>query len=95
MSERRKQVSRQCKAVAHMARAIATVYADYEKLFGEDGGPGDSLVDMKGEDTAALMQVFGDILNGMDSVTDADDWMAPVFEAAQRMWPRRSRACLS
>lgn len=92
--ERRKQVAQQCRAVAHMAGAIARVYSDYERLFANDqlDDALDSLVEIKGEDSAELMQILGDILNGMDAATDEDEWMTPVFEAANSMWPRQKVA---
>lgn len=86
MDDKRKQVAAQCKVVAHLATAIAGVYRDYEKMF--EAGIAESLIEPVGKRTAALMEKFGDILNGMDAVTEDDDWTAPVFEKAHQLWPQ-------
>ena len=74
------QVAAQCRVVAHLARAIATVYADKALLF--EAGDAPSILAMNDAASYDLMQTLGDVLNGMDAVTDEDDWVAPVFAAA-------------
>ena len=88
MSEQRvfvEQVADQCAAVAHMAKSIAGVYSDYAEAFRT--GHLDKCAPQVGKRTAELMERLGDILNGMDAVTEEDDWITPVLEEAQRLWP--------
>lgn len=82
-----KQVSEQCKAVACMAASIARVYQDYAVMF--QAGYGPALLEPVGKRTAELMELLGDILNGMDAVIDEDEWMDPVFQRAQALWPSK------
>lgn len=87
--EKRKQVAAQCRAVAHMAKALAQVHSDKAIII--DHGPY-SPIDFVGKQTAHLMEVLGDTLNGMDAIDpDEDDWMTPVFREAQRLWPDAPR----
>ena len=85
--EKRMQVAKQCRAVAHMATAMAAVHSDYARMF--DGGvPAmDDIADIVGKRTAFFMEQLGDMINAMDAVVDEDDWVTPVFEEAQRRWP--------
>lgn len=87
--ERRKatpqQVALQCKVVASLARSIADIHDDYQKMM-EAGDPG-ALAQITGERTADFMETFGDMLNDMDAVDPADDWMVPVFDAAHELFP--------
>ncbi len=87
MDDKRKQVAAQCRAVAHMARTISEVYDDIAKM--HESGPGgwDELTEIRGQRTAELLEELGDILNGMDAVTDEDAWVHPILEEAQRRWP--------
>lgn len=86
MDEKQKQVADQCRAVAHMATALAQVHSDYAKMF-EAGGPVLNLTETVGKRTAHFMETLGDWLNGMDAVTQEDEFMAPIFREAQRLWP--------
>lgn len=81
----RKQVTDQCRVVAHLAKAIAGVHADLAATF-EDGAFG-QIIPMVGARTAAWMEILGNMLDGIDAVTEDDDWTAPVFEESQRRWP--------
>lgn len=83
--EKRKQVSAQCSAVAHLATALAQVCNDYAVMFAGDAMKG--LEDQVGKRTARQMEVLGDILNGMDAVSEDDDWLTPIFEKAHELWP--------
>ena len=84
--EKHKQVSDQCRVVAHLATAIAQVHTDKAALFAENGAP--SLVDRVGKHTAYLMETLGNILNGMDAIDeDEDDWTYPIFREAHRLFP--------
>lgn len=80
-----KQVADQCRAVRHMAEALAKLHDDYAIMF--DSGAAENLVDQVGKRTAGLMETLGDILNGMDAVTEEDDWITPIMHEAQRRWP--------
>jgi hypothetical protein len=79
------QVSKQCRAVAALARNLAEVHEDYAGLFGP-GSPS-TIADMVGRRTAAFMETLGDMLNGMDAVDENHAWMTPVFAEAHRRWP--------
>jgi TRAP-type uncharacterized transport system substrate-binding protein len=81
-----KQISDQCRVVAHMARALAEIHDDYATIFvSGDKGPED-IADLVGKRTASLMETLGDILNGMDAVTEEDEWTHPIFREANRLW---------
>lgn len=87
-SEKRDQVAAQCRAVAHMATALAHVHSYKAELFA--GGYADSLIELVGNSTASFMETLGDMLNGMDAVDSSeDDWMIPIFEEAHRLWPQK------
>lgn len=83
--ENRRQVADQCRVVAKLAENIAQIYRDYAKMF--DAGVAVELLGQVGERTASQMETLGDILNGMDAVSEEDTWMVPIFETAQRLWP--------
>jgi len=83
--EKQMQVAKQCEAVAHLATALAQVSTDYAKMF--KACPVGHLVEQVGQRTAHQMEVLGDILNGMDAITDKDKWLDPIFAEAQRLWP--------
>lgn len=88
MDEKRQQVADQCRAVAHLAKAIWEVYSDKAKIFASDDKGPDKLVDLVGKWSAGHMERLGDILNGMDAVEEGDDWMIPIFEKAHRLFPQ-------
>ena len=89
VDEKREQVAKQCEAVVHLAKALAEVTGHKAAMF--RSGKLDELIEMVGNRTAYQMQLLGDILNGMDAVDDEEDgWLAPVFEAAQQMFPQPS-----
>jgi hypothetical protein len=85
--EKRKQVALQCKAVAHLAKAVADVYDHRAMRLEINAVVGD--VDLIGKWSANAMEVLGEMLNGMDAVDESDDWMKPVFREAQRLWPQQ------
>lgn len=89
VDKKRAQVAKQCEAVAYMATALASVNTDFAKMF--RAGHMDDLIEQVGPRTAHLMEVLGDILNGMDAVDKKDKWLDPVFEQAHRFWPTRER----
>lgn len=80
---KREQLIKQCDAVRHMAEAIARIHGDYGKMF--RSGAADQLIDQVGKRTARLMETLGDVLNGIDAVTEEDDWLKPVFKNTQRL----------
>lgn len=83
--DKRKQVADQCRVVAHLATALAQVNSDYAKMF--DEGQASDLLEMVGKRTARHMELLGDILNGMDAVTEDDSWIDSIFERAHELWP--------
>lgn len=86
IDEKRQQVVDQYRAVAHLASTLATVHSEIGEAI--TAGPSDDLLDIRGNRSAHIMEVLGDILNGMDAVDDGEDkWMAPIFERAQKMFP--------
>lgn len=85
-AEKQAQVSAQCRAVAHLARALAQVHEDKARLL--DLPQAYPPVDFVGKSTARYMETLGDILNGMDAVDEKEDaWLDPIFREAQRLWP--------
>lgn len=84
-----RQVADQCRAVAHMATVIADVHSDLAKLFAAGGGAPADIAGSVGERTARLMEYLGDVLNGMDAVSEEDEWTAPIFAEAHRLWPAK------
>jgi hypothetical protein len=82
---KRKQVAEQYRVVVHLANALACVHQDLIPLIQD--GCGDELLDLRGERSARIMEVLGDILNGMDAVTEEDNWTAPIFDGAHKRWP--------
>lgn len=85
----RNHIVQQCKAVAHLATALAQVHSDKAEIIaaGSSLYSDSALLEMIGRNTAAYMEKLGDILNGMDAMTEEDDWLDPVFEEAHRRWP--------
>lgn len=84
----KEQVIAQSRVVAHLAKQIAIVHEQTSDAYNSvDMSP--TLIDLVGNRTASAMEALGDILNGMDAVDDDEDgWTAPVFEAAQKLWPQ-------
>lgn len=80
------QVVAQYRVVAHMARALAQVHEDIAGLM--EAGGGLSLTEMWGERSASIMDTLGNILNGMDAVSEDDEWVNPIFAEAHRRWPQ-------
>lgn len=87
MDERQEQMIAQCKAVAHMASALAEVYRMKAEAYALREQEPD-FVELIGKWSASHMETIGNILNGMDAIDeDEDDWIAPVFEKAHEFWP--------
>ena len=84
--DKRMQVAAQCRAIVHLATQIALVHSDKAAMFA--AGYQDSLIEFCGDETASLMETLGNILNGMDAVSDEDKWMGPIFEEAHQLWPQ-------
>lgn len=85
--QKMKQIADQCRAVAHMARALESVHRDYAMMFDDSPAFVASIADMVGRRTASFMEQLGDMLNAMDAVSEEDEWIEPVFRSAQEMWP--------
>ena len=73
-------VSDQCRVVAHFARAIATVFDD--KAAVAVLGEARVLWPMWTDQSDDLIEQLGNILNGMDAVTDEDAWTFPIVKAS-------------
>jgi hypothetical protein len=82
-----KQVADQCRVIAHMGKALTELHNDLAKLFDGGRAPAGELADGIGRRTAAWMEVLGDMLSGIDAVTEEDEWTDPIFKEAQRMFP--------
>lgn len=86
--EKRAQVAKQCRAIVHMAEALADVYRAKASSFESDSPGPDQLIELVGKWSAGHMETLGDILNGMDAVDDDEDaWLDPIFKEAHRLWP--------
>ena len=90
-TEKRNQVADQYKVVAHLATALAGVHSDMEKVI-RDGHMGNAMLDLQGNRSAALMEMLGNFLNGMDAVDEGEDaWVNPIFRAAHKMFPQETK----
>lgn len=78
------QAHDQCRAVVHMALSLAEVHVARAAIL---AGFPDAPVEIIGESSAATMEYLGDLLSNMDAVEDGDEWLDPIFEAAQARWP--------
>ena len=87
--DKAKQVAQQYRAVAHMARCIAQVHSEIGATV-EQMGP-DAPLDIMGQRSARLMELFGDVMNDMDIVESDDDWISPILRRAQETWPEAAR----
>lgn len=80
------QVADQYRAVAHLARSIASVHAQIEPII--RSGISRELDEMRGARSARYMEVLGNILNEMDANDPSEDsWMDVVFKQAQKAYP--------
>lgn len=86
------QITAQCKVVEHLATELAKVHSDYAAFFAAGGKAPEDLANVVGRRTATLMEELGDVLNGMDAVTEDDEWTHPVFKEAQRLWPTEAQS---
>lgn len=84
--EKRNQVVAQCNAVCHLAKCLIEVHSDCARMFAT--GSVDNLIDQVGNRTAHFMEALGDMLNGMDAVTEEDAWLDPIYKEAHRLWPQ-------
>jgi CRISPR/Cas system CSM-associated protein Csm2 small subunit len=82
---REDQIKAQCKVVAELSRNLAEVYDAHAAFLHP------SIAESVGRRSKHLMEVLGDILNGMDAVSDDDEWMNDVFERAHEMFPEVTR----
>lgn len=76
------QAHQQCRAVVHLALALAEVHVARAAILAAGMGP----VDVVGESSARVMEWLGDLLNGMDAAEEGDEWMDDIFEAAHERW---------
>lgn len=83
------QVVAQCRVVAHFATALASVFNQKADAFEQGAWP--TIWEPAGQESAALMETLGNILNNMDAVDGAEDaWTFPVFERAHVLFARDS-----
>lgn len=73
----------QCRAVVHLALAVAEVYSANALIVASDS----RLADQIGAASAEVMEFLGDTLNSTDATTEEDEWLDPIFEGAQKRWP--------
>lgn len=90
--EKRKQVIDQCRVVHHMATVLATMYHPSQLPSYYSSDAGSTLLDIVGLRTASMMEVLGNILNGMDAVEKDDEWVDPIFERAHKIFPLNETA---
>lgn len=81
------QVAAQCRVVVHLCEVMIDLYRMHGDLFGQHVAGHLPLVDMLGTRTAALMEELGDHLNGIDAVSDEDEWVNEVYRVAHEMFP--------
>lgn len=84
IAQKQHQVQEQCRVVAHLATAIAEIYGSHAEFVHPE------LVDQIGGNSAVLMNELGDILNGLDAATEDDEWTAPIFTEAKRLFPSKA-----
>lgn len=89
--ERRLQVARQHRAVAHLATQIAMLSFDCaERIL---SGDHDFILTIQGETSLRWMEALGDMLNGVDAADDDSiRWMTPIFERAHEMFRTDSQS---
>ena len=81
----------QCRAVVSLANSVAEVYAARAAIVEHDN----SLANQIGQASAAAMEWLGDELNASDAATEEDEWLDPIFDAAQERWPQYAQAALA
>lgn len=84
--EKHKQVAAQAKAVAYLARELSELYGELEGIYAKE--PSAIILDMAGDRTASFMEKLGDMLNATDGAAEDNEWLTPIFEEAQRLWPQ-------
>lgn len=80
-----KLTHQQCIAVADMAMQIARVHREFAAMI--VAAPQAMPLSVTGPGSASIMELLGDIMNGMDAVTSEDEWTHPIFKAAHARWP--------
>lgn len=83
LSEKRRILAAQCRAVVHLALNIAKVHADLIDLY-QNPKNDEGFVDHAGRGLNGRMNTLGAVLNGMDAVSPEDAWMDPIFEMARK-----------
>jgi hypothetical protein len=84
----RQQVAAQYRAVAHLATAIAEIHSD--QVESTEAGVHDRLATMRGPRSHRLMVDLAewlDALGALGADGDKDDWLGPVFDTAESMFP--------
>jgi hypothetical protein len=81
----RAQIADQYRAVAALCRNLGMVHEQLVTAI--EQGACDDIATIQGPRSAAIMEVLGDILNGMDAVDEEDRWLDPIFEKAHQLYP--------
>lgn len=84
VTDRKQQCVAQHLAVVDMLLKIANVYAQVAVSMP------DVLVEMRGKESARVMEYLGNLMNNMDIVTAEDAHWDPIFRAAHELWPEES-----
>ena len=77
------------RVIAHLAMNILSLSMDKSVLFATGHWP--SIHEFSARHAYDVMNILGDILNGMDAATDEDKWMEPIFERAHAAFNDQSR----
>lgn len=85
------QAHEQCRAVVHFAFAVAEVYAANAAIVANDA----RLANQIGEASAVTLEWLADLLNSTDAVSEEDEWVDPILEAAHKRWPITPAAPMS
>ena len=85
MSEKNEQLKSQYKAVAHLARSMANLCDEMSTIADLDNFQ--NIVDIQGERTHYWMDQLGTMLDSCDAVSEDDEWIAPLYDEARRIFP--------
>lgn len=78
------QTKQQYRAVVHLAKALALVHEENLQIMDLLGR---GVVELRCSRSAEIMEMLGNILNGMDAVDEKEDaWLTPIFFKAQAIF---------
>lgn len=87
--QRQEQVRQQYLACSFLAQRFAKMCDQLSTTVHLDQQLG--ILDHMGESSAEWMETMGDIMNNADACNDETEWLDPIFDAAQKMFPVASR----